>query len=110
MGSRHHPFVERVVLFIGFVTIVLAQKKRLPKPPEPVINPWIALCEGVGAEDCSDYSVSGLFAREKFINHATFGIGKVTEVIGRTKVRVTFEAGKNSLAKPCSLCPLIGYR
>ena len=30
MGSRHHPFVERVVLFIGFVTIVLTQKK-LPK-------------------------------------------------------------------------------
>ena len=74
-----------------------AKKKAAKKPPAPVINPWIALCEGVSAEDCTAYAISGLFAREEFINHSAFGIGKITEIIGPTKVRVTFEAGSKIL-------------
>ena len=74
-----------------------AKRKAAKKPPAPVINPWIALCEGVSSEDCTAYAISGLFTREEFIAHSTFGIGKITEIIGPTKVRVTFESGSKVL-------------
>jgi len=74
-----------------------AKKKAAKKPPAPVINPWIALCEGVLADDCTDYAIAGTYVREEFISHSVFGIGKISEIIGPTKVRVTFEAGSKIL-------------
>ena len=65
--------------------------KRAPAPPPA--NPWIAAVRGASIEDATAYSMSGSYERNEVVNHKAFGLGKVTDVIGPSKVRIVFEEG-----------------
>lgn len=43
------------------------------------------------------YRISESYERSEFIEHPTFGIGKVTDVLGSQRVQVIFEAGRKVL-------------
>ena len=68
------------------------KKKSTKKPPAPVVNPWVEMFKDFD-DETTDYTISGTYSRNEIVDHKAFGLGKVTEIMTKNKVRIIFEGG-----------------
>ena len=71
------------------------------KKVEPIVSFDIALC-GRTINDALIYSFREPYQEQQLINHKSFGLGIVTEVIDTTKMHVQFRQGNKILAQNIS--------
>jgi len=61
--------------------------------PSPELEEWRSLCSNTENLELLPYGMGEKFKEHDFINHKTFGVGIVKQVIGVNKIRVLFESG-----------------
>ncbi|MDD2318977.1 MAG: hypothetical protein PHO83_02895 [Geobacteraceae bacterium] len=58
---------------------------------------WQALCSTVNVDQATPYDMNGKFRANELLNHPTFGLGIVKNIIPPNKMEVLFEHGKKLL-------------
>jgi Zn ribbon nucleic-acid-binding protein len=81
-------------------------KKSEPKPPKLTdaekksalaLTEWRNAVEGVDDDEFKPYLLKGIYQEDDYLQHAQFGKGRVTKIIGIGKMEVLFETGVRRL-------------
>ena len=62
-------------------------------PAMPDVAPWPELVAGVNPDDATKYLMTSDFQVDDFVMHKTFGLGKVVQIGGEQRARISFETG-----------------
>ena len=69
------------------------KKARSQGPAMPDVAPWPELVVGVNPDDATKYAMTNDFQVDDFVMHKVFGLGKVIQIGGQQRARVSFESG-----------------
>jgi uncharacterized Zn finger protein (UPF0148 family) len=73
-------------------------KKRTSTPKVRVEESWKQLMDSSSSKKRIPYTLSGLYRENDVIDHHTFGLGVVNQVLSKEKIRVVFKEGEKFLA------------
>ena len=62
-------------------------------PAMPDVAPWPELIAGVNPDDATKYLMTNGFQVDDFVMHKVFGLGKVVQIGGEQRARISFESG-----------------
>jgi hypothetical protein len=73
-------------------------KKRASAPKARIEANWNQLMESFSSKKKIPYTLAGLYREHDLIDHQTFGLGVVNQVLSKEKIRVVFKEGEKFLA------------
>jgi hypothetical protein len=75
------------------VRLVEPGKKKSSKDPLDELNiaPWPELVADVNPDDATAYNIRTGYELDEFVMHKKFGLGKVVQIQGEHRVRISFE-------------------
>jgi len=74
-----------------------AAVRRTVDPKVAEQKEWLSLRPSMDSNQAIDYSMTTAFKAGALMNHPTFGIGLVQDLVGPRKIKVLFEDGKKTM-------------
>lgn len=74
-----------------------ATRKKTTRKVDPDLATWAELTLDQKTGSAVTYSLQGVFKQDQIVNHPTFGLGMVIQLIPPNKVEILFQDGRKLL-------------